>query len=68
MNYLASRFKQLSNGTVQSVIYTRHRSAKVDSDLFVNKLYFNPVSEDRINFVPENAELCTRHSAVQLPK
>lgn len=58
MNYLASRLKQLSNGTVQSVIYTRHRSAKkLDSDLFVVNFTLDPVSEDRINFAPKDARI-----------
>lgn len=58
MNYLASRFKQLSNGTVKSIIYTRHRSAKdLDADLFVINFTLDPVSEDRIDFAPKDARI-----------
>lgn len=58
MNYLAARFKQLSNGTVKSIIYTRHRSARdLDSDLFVINFTLDPVSEDRIDFAPKDARI-----------
>lgn len=58
MNFLASKAKLFSNGSVQPVIYTRHRSAKdLNTDLFAINFTLDPTSEERIEFAPKDARI-----------
>ena len=58
MNYLAKKVTLLSNGSVQPVIYTRHRLAnQLDSDVFAINFTLDPASEDRVQFAPENSRI-----------
>ncbi len=58
MNFIASKVKKYSNGRVQPIIYTRHRSAKyLDSDLFVINFTLDPTSEDRYVFAPPDSRI-----------
>ena len=58
MNYLAKKVMLLSNGSVQPVIYTRHRLAnQLDSNAFAINFTLDPASEDRVRFAPKNSRI-----------
>ncbi len=55
-NAFAKLVKELSEGQVRCVVYTRHSNAKLlDPDLFVVNFTLDRDSEDRMKWVPVNA-------------
>ena len=57
-NSLGKQVREVSNGTVENVIYTRHPNAgKLDPDLFVVNFTLDESSEQRKQWVPRGARV-----------
>ncbi len=57
-NDLARMVRDLSEGDVDCVVYTRHkRAVELDSDLWIVNFTLDPVSEDRKSWAPTHARI-----------
>jgi hypothetical protein len=57
-NYLALHVKELSHGSVDCIVYTRHPKAhRLDTSLFHVLFSLDQTSEDRRRFVPKGAKV-----------